>query len=279
MGTYTGTSGNDTITTTALSPGVTRSGGSATFPSNVADTIYGNGGDDTIESGGGNDLIYGGDGNDYILGKTRGLAAPGDADVIYGGNGNDVIYGNGGENDTGAPDGNDTIYGQAGNDRLYGKLGNDVLYGGTGADFVAGYTGNDTLRGEDGNDTVRGGDGRDQIYGGTGNDVFDYDKVSHSPTGTSLRDVINDFEGAGGTVGDRIDLSTIDARPGGSNDAFTFRGTGGFNGVGQVRLVNSGSDTLVQVNTDSNNATAEMEILVKDGGASPGQWVAGDFIL
>jgi Ca2+-binding RTX toxin-like protein len=280
MGTYTGTSAADTITTTSVSGGVARSP-SGSSPSNGADTIYGNGGDDTLNSGGGSDLIYGGDGNDHIYGKTKGLADAGDADRIYGGNGNDVIYGNGGEDDTNGLDGNDTIYGQAGDDRLYGKVGNDLLYGGPGNDYVAGYVGNDTHYGEDGNDFIRGGDGLDHVYGGSGNDTFDYDTVSHSRAGAANRDVIHDFGGVGASssISDRVDLSTIDARPGGSNDAFTFRGTGGFNGIGQVRVAASGTDTVIQVNTDANYGTAEMEIVVQDGGVPPSQWLAGDFIL
>lgn len=36
---------------------------------------------------------------------------------------------------------------------------------------------------------------------------------------------------------------------------------------------------MIQVNTDTNLTTAEMEITVKDGDISPSQWLAGDFIL
>lgn len=64
-----------------------------------------------------------------------------------------------------------------------------------------------------------------------------------------------------------------------ANDAFAFRATGGFTAAGHVRVTGSGSDTVIQVNTDTNLTTAEMEIAVKDGDVSPSQWVAGDFIL
>jgi Ca2+-binding RTX toxin-like protein len=284
MGTYTGTSLADTITPTFISPGVTRDP-AEDFPADAADTIFGNGGPDTLNSGGGSDFVYGGDGADNIYGKTEGLADANDADTLYGGNGNDIIYGNGGEVDTGSPDGNDTIYGEAGNDRLYGKLGNDVVNGGPGNDFVAGYHGTDTLRGESGNDVIRGGDGLDQLYGGGGNDTFDFDKISHSPTGVSLRDVVYTFAGIGDDplIIDRIDLSTMDAIAGGADDPFAFMGTGAFTAAGQVRVSSAGTgalaDTLIQVNTDADVAAAEMEILVKDGTVQPSQWVSGDFIL
>ncbi len=57
------------------------------------------------------------------------------------------------------------------------------------------------------------------------------------------------------------------------------RGTGAFTASGQLRVTSSGSDTVIQVNTDANLGTAEMEIAVKDGDVAPSQWVAGDFIL
>ncbi|MFO1038558.1 MAG: hypothetical protein U1E45_17105 [Geminicoccaceae bacterium] len=40
----------------------------------------------------------------------------------------------------------------------------------------------------------------------------------------------------------------------------------------------SGSDTIFQVNLTGTSG-AKMEIHVQDGSATPGQWVAGDFIL
>ena len=83
----------------------------------------------------------------------------------------------------------------------------------------------------------------------------------------------------GKAAGDWIDLATIDAKPGISgNQAFTFKGAGAITGPGQVHVVASGDDTLVQANTGG-SLEPELEILVKDGAAGPSQWVAGDFIL
>lgn len=82
-----------------------------------------------------------------------------------------------------------------------------------------------------------------------------------------------------GRVGDRIDLSTIDANTSVSgNQAFVFKGTGAFTGAGQVHLIASGADTLIQANTGGTTAP-ELEVLVHDGSALPTQWVAGDFFL
>ncbi|MGZ9032968.1 MAG: calcium-binding protein [Rhodospirillales bacterium] len=286
MGTYTGTSAGNRITPTAVSTGVTRDPAESR-PSAVADTIDGLGGADTLDGGGGDDLIYGGtgrdrlygrDGNDTIYGKTSGVASAADADTIYGGNGNDIIYGNGGEEDTGFADGNDTIYGNAGNDQLYGKLGNDTLNGGAGSDRLAAYRGNDRLSGGGGDDFLRGGDGLDRMSGGAGNDTYNYDLASNSPAG-ARRDVILDFNGVGPAAGDIIDLATLDANidtPG--NEAFSFIAGARFTAPGQVRVSDRDGDTLIQANT-SGAPGAELEIFVEDGGATPGRWVAEDFIL
>lgn len=288
MGIYNGTSGANRITPTTVSAGVTRDP-AGSRPSSASDTINGFGGADTLDGGGGDDLVYGGtgsdriygrDGNDSIYGKPAGVADASDADRIYGGAGNDVIYGNGGEEDSGSPDGNDRIYGEDGNDQLYGKVGNDALYGGNGDDRVAGFTGNDLQYGGSGNDFMRGGDGQDRLSGGSGNDTYNYQFVSHSPAGEDNRDVILDFNGVGNAAGDQIDLAEVDAIAGtAGNDAFSFRGTGGFTAPGQVRVVNiDDGHTLIQANT-SGTSGAEFEVVVHDGNPGAGGWVVGDFIL
>jgi Ca2+-binding RTX toxin-like protein len=74
MATFTGTSGNDTITPALLSVGVVVNP-LGSFPSAAADTIDGGLGDDLLDGGSGNDSIDGGGG----------------ADTVNGGNGNDTI--------------------------------------------------------------------------------------------------------------------------------------------------------------------------------------------
>ncbi len=253
----------------------------------LANTIIGTQADDILDGGAGNDTLYG-----KPLGENWDWNE--DADVIHGGTGNDLIYGGGGDKDTW--DGNDSLYGDDGNDRIFGSFGNDRMYGGTGVDELGGQAGNDTMYGGTGNDKLGGGSGNDWLYGeadadvlsgregldhlsgGPGNDIFDYDAVTDSKG--ALRDVILDFAGVGKAVGDRIDLSTIDANTtAGGNQAFKFVGTAKFTAPGQVHVVKSGADTLIQANTDADKATAELEILVKDGDSDPGDWIAGDFIL
>jgi Ca2+-binding RTX toxin-like protein len=124
MAVITGTAGNDTITTSIVSPGVT--GG---FATDRADTIDGGNGNDAIDGGGGNDNIRGGNGND----------------TIKGGNGNDTIRGGLGDDNIDGGKGNDTIRGGTGNDSLSGGDGNDLLFGFAGSDTLDGSTGIDTV--------------------------------------------------------------------------------------------------------------------------------------
>lgn len=90
---------------------------------NVADIIYGNGGNDMISGGNGNDLLVGGDGND----------------TISGGSGNDILYGD---------SGNDVLDGGAGDDILKDSEGDDTFV------FSKGY-GHDIVMDEGGHNTIR----------------------------------------------------------------------------------------------------------------------------
>lgn len=181
--------------------------------------LWGNGGDDILQGLGGNDELDGGDGND----------------ILHGGGGNDWLYGG---------SGNDSLSGGADNDRLYGGTGNDTLDGGTGEDWLYGGSGNDVLRGGDGNDRLFGGSfswqdenaaesdddiliggaGADQLTGGRGADIFRYLAAADSGVAPAQRDTILDFGLVGGAGRDRIDLSAIDAVPGGADNAFWFSG-------------------------------------------------------
>ncbi|WP_341482874.1 hypothetical protein [Roseomonas fluvialis] len=101
-------------------------------------------------------------------------------------------------------------------------------------------------------DRLEGGAGADTMSGGAGNDVFDFNDILDSGVSSALRDVILDFTtGAVGFV-DRIDLRDIDAVASTLtvNEAFVFRDTGAFTGAGQVRVVQSGADVIVELSTD-----------------------------
>ncbi|MFZ3014289.1 MAG: M10 family metallopeptidase C-terminal domain-containing protein, partial [Nitrospira sp.] len=139
------------------------------------------------------------------------------------------------------------LFGLSGNDTLIGGLGNDTLDGGAGAD---------TMNGGFGNDLLTGGAGKDILTGGGGFDTFCYNAAIESPPGGLNRDVITDFNGLGALVGDRIDLSKLDANVlivG--NQAFTYIGGAAFTAAGQLRYVGG----VLQGSTDADTA-AEFEI-------------------
>jgi Ca2+-binding RTX toxin-like protein len=97
-----------------------------------------------------------------------------------------------------------------------------------------------------------GGLGADSLNGGLGNDTFDYNSVSESPAGLG-KDAIIGFAGAGAALGDRIDLTTIDANSlVAGNQAFIW---GGSFTAGHLRYVRG----VLQGNTDA-DAAAEFEI-------------------
>ncbi|NOU10258.1 MAG: calcium-binding protein, partial [Nitrospira sp.] len=134
----------------------------------------------------------------------------------------------------------------------YGLDGNDAIYGGALADLIDGGNGDDSLYGNAGNDTLVGGIGVDRLNGGLGNDTFDYNAAGESPAGVG-RDVITDFAGAGAAIGDKIDLTTIDANSlAAGNQAFIW---GGAFTAGHLRYAGG----VLQGNTDA-DAAAEFEI-------------------
>ena len=184
----------------------------------AADLMFGFGGDDRILGNGGDDVIDGGDGNDTLSGGDG-------TDILVGGHGEDRLMGGAGYDGLDGDAGNDRIEGGAGNDVLFGRGGSDWIYGGTNGDIILGgedndrlfgEAGNDRMYGESGDDIINGGSGMDTLNGGSGNDVFDYNALSDSPgfeetSPEVIRDDIVGFNGKGAGLGDRIDLSTIDA--------------------------------------------------------------------
>ncbi|MFL6859107.1 MAG: calcium-binding protein, partial [Allosphingosinicella sp.] len=233
-----------------------------TIPSNVS--LTGTDGPDTLIGSGGGDSIEGLDGRDDIWGGT------GD-DLVHAGGGMDFVYG-----ELGA----DRLFGEAGDDMLDGGLGSDQLIGGDGDDYLYDLDGQDVLDGGAGNDRITlrrgslhadlvtgiGGDGDDIFYVqsvgasqfvadlGAGNDRFSVDYLAGTANLTlgagvdtillgglqrtylinSGSIVVADFQaGAGGDV---LDLGDFFPNGGGANPF----------GNGLLRLVQQGSDTLVQ---------------------------------
>jgi len=236
----------------------------------------------TIES----DVIYvdglirqshGGDGNDIITA----LAGPGRS--LYGGAGNDALNGGNGDDFIDGADGADNLHAGAGNDSLDGGTGNDTLNGGGGDDSLIGGAGDDTLQTRDfGSDTLLGGAGNDQFFvtvqstadtqyadGGDGNDAFyvqggtvgsmilrggagrDSYILQRPADGVSI--IIEDF--AAGAGGDQLHLYNL-ARyvpallgPFAGNNPFSPL-------AGFLRLVQSGADTLLQLDDDGAGGNA-----------------------
>lgn len=257
------------------------------------DTIYGNGGDDILAGGAGNDYIDGGAGADAMTGGTgddtyvvnhsgdtitentgegtdtiiadtgwtlgadiENLTLTGSSNINGNGHsGNNIIHGNSGNNILTGNGGNDALFGNGGDDTLNGGStwdsliggdGNDTINGGGGNDWIRGGGDNDTLNGQDGrdrmfgeagNDRLVGGDGLDTMTGGTGDDIFEYNALSE------LGDVITDFET--GAAGDDLDLITLLSAVGyGGADAL---------GDGRVRALQSGADTIVEIDTSGSS--------------------------
>ncbi len=107
--------------------------------SDVANTLYGFGGDDVLHGFGGNDTLYGRNGNDTLDGGDG-------ADRLFGGDGNDVLRG--------GADHQDFLHGDAGDDTFYLNSGEDIAFGGEGDDtFIAEANSYAYAKGEAGADT------------------------------------------------------------------------------------------------------------------------------
>jgi Ca2+-binding RTX toxin-like protein len=208
------------------------------------------------------------------------------SDNLIGSAGNDTLNGLGGGDSIRGGAGDDLINGGDGDDSLHGELGSDVVFGGAGNDTLDDDDGGaDILRGEGGNDhliirrqsnmlseavSMEGGDGDDtftlQAYnastilmdGGAGADLFNLISTGGGTTITtgSGIDTISFnqlFSGSGsitvtdfstGIGGDRIDWSNHI-----SGALSNWNGGNPF-ASGHMRLLQSGSDTLLQI--DSN---------------------------
>ena len=129
-----------------------------------------------------------------------------------------------------------------------------------GAFKVYGGSGADTITGSAGADWIFGGGGADSLAGGAGNDIFYYDNGLQSTLAAS--DTIGDF-----ATGDKIDLSGIDAIPGGADDMFSFLGAGAFTGhAGELRAFNTGGNNwTVAADLDGDgNADFQLSLVVSD---------------
>jgi Ca2+-binding RTX toxin-like protein len=194
----------------------------------------------------------------------------------FGAGGNDTLSGGAGDDSLDGGEGQDVIAGFSGNDWLIGGGGNDVMYG---DNLSLTLTGNDILDGGAGNDRLIGGKGVDTLTGGLGNDTYVFNTtggVIDTGIGAGSRDVINDFEAAGTTVGDIINLAAIVADT--VDGVFAWNGSAAFSGVaGQLRVVSDGgTGTLVQGET-TGDGIADFEIQVLN--VAPTAFDVTDFVM
>mgnify|MGYP001193231778 CR=1 FL=1 len=247
------------------------------------DLINGGAGDDTLNGGKGNDTLNGGSGRDLFIASagedmhnggsdvdTISFAAfkankPVSVDLTAG----TFIHPNGVDVQT-----------LVSIENVIGSKGDDTIDGNTAANTIRAGHGADAVNGGGGRDVIIGGANRDTLTGGGGKDRFDYNAENESGKGVNARDVITDFTvnaTSGTAFVDRIDVSTIDAMAGTTgNQAFTFIGDAGFTVEGQIQAVQSGADTLIQINTEGTGG-AEMRIVLANFTASTLE--AADFIL
>ncbi|NBX67212.1 MAG: type I secretion C-terminal target domain-containing protein [Proteobacteria bacterium] len=133
----------------------------------------------------------------------------------------------------------------------------DTMYGNGGDDAMFGWSGNDSLVGGSGNDALFGEQGADNLWGGSGTDVFVTDR---NDLGTTY-DTVHDFNA---NEGDVIDLSALIDNGSAAQSAINS----------YVRALNTGSDTLLQVNNGSgwqdailikNHTNLNVQTLLNDG--------------
>lgn len=250
-----GTVGADTI---SVSGSYTYRGFLAIDAGAGADTVTGGSGRDNISGGAGDDILRGLAGDDMLDGQLG-------SDTLYGGDGNDML--------TDTIGGADRLYGEAGDDEisvtrpLYADVANVILDGGFGRDTILfdsqngstasifGGTNNDTI-------TVTGTDGSATVDAGAG-----FDRVNFYTTGAEATVTLGDgsdaiwvYGAADDTdIGNLITVTDFKVGLGGDQIVLSnffdtvlegWDGTGNPFMLGFARVIQSGSDTLIQVDLD-----------------------------
>lgn len=115
-----------------------------------ADAILAGDGADIVHGGGSNDRIHGGDTSADLADR---LFGDGGDDYVDSGSGRDRDFGGAGNDTIEGGSGDDTILGEDGRDVLSGAEDSDLLLGGAGGDFLNGGIGRDRLNGGAGADS------------------------------------------------------------------------------------------------------------------------------
>lgn len=260
-------------------------------PRSLIENAIGGSGDDLLRGNSASNRLSGQSGDDILRG------AAGD-DSLDGGTGTDMLHGHLGD---------DFYYVDRPSDRAIesASAGIDTVYAtssfaleanvealhltGTGAanatgntlnNLVSGNASANVLRGLGGNDTLQSGNGADVLIGGLGNDVFKFAGTVGSTS--AARDVLRFGDGAvaferpGGLLGDRFDLSLIDANASRSGvQDFVF---GTATATGRLWAEASGALTVIRGNVDADRA-AEFEIAVDDGAVRAAAYTSADFLV
>jgi Ca2+-binding RTX toxin-like protein len=209
--------------------------------------IYGNDYPNLLNGGGGADIIYGLGGDDIIDGGTN-------ADTMVGGQGfdffivddvNDVVLENVG-------DGIDQVQTSV-SYALAAQSEVEVLYADQTTTAAINLVGNEFdnfVTGNDGVNIIAGGVGLDTLRGEGSGDVFLWSSVAESEA--YRPDIVVDFNRA---EGDLLHFTNMDADETKEFDQnFTFIGTDAFTGPGQINWFTNGTDTFIQLNTNTDSA-------------------------
>ncbi len=265
-----GTGGDDTITPTTVTGGVTGN----PPPTSARDLIFGNNYNDTIDGGGGNDIIIGAHGNDDLSGNAGNdffvyIGSNNGSDIVDGGTGTDTIvaasdntviglasgFANGVEiidalNKTGVQ-----VQGTGGNDTLDFS---GVTFQNLGGDFeVNGGNYNDEIttsnmsavsyRGAHGNDTFHIGDADATfLYSGTNNGADSFTGNDGDQTATILAETDGTVIGLASGFANGVDIidggnhSNVEVQGTGGNDTLDFSGVT-FQNLGGDFEVNGGN--------------------------------------
>jgi Ca2+-binding RTX toxin-like protein len=211
--------------------------------------IVGNDWPNLLNGGGGVDTIAGGSGDDIIDGGAN-------ADTMLGGQGfdffivddvNDVVLENVG-------DGIDQVQTSVSYALTAGSEV-EVLYADQTTTAAINLVGNEFdnfVTGNDGVNIIVGGLGFDTLHGEGAGDVFLWSTVAESNPGHP--DVVADFNRAEGDLLHFTNMDADDSVPGDGDQNFIFMDTAEFTAPGQINWFTNGTDTFIQLNTNTDMA-------------------------
>jgi Ca2+-binding RTX toxin-like protein len=196
--------------------------------------LFGSAGDNVLDGGAGADHMYGGKGNDTYIVDNPG----------------DVLFENGDIHSTpqNESEGFDTVLTSVSYDvGLYNEI--EVLQGIGNADIqLVGSLDDNRIIGNDGNNVIFGSYGKDTVTGGGGADLFAWNSIDEMGHSNFDPEIVTDFQ----PHFDLLGLSLIDANEMVAGDqAFTFIDTAAFTAPGQINWFTNGTDTFIQLNTNS----------------------------